>query len=51
MGNMGLEKNFFAIILHTYIDTLYNAHSLSALQGFQIPHKPTLILHRTYTKT
>ena len=47
---MGLEKNFFALILHTYIDTLYNAHSLSALQGFQIPHKPTLILHRTYTK-
>ena len=29
-----VQKNFFALILHTYIDTLYNTHSLSALHGF-----------------
>ena len=29
-----VQKNFFALILHTYIDTLYNTHSLSVLHGF-----------------
>ena len=39
------EKNFFALILHTYIDTLYNLLMYKNLQRFQILPKPTLILH------
>ena len=44
-GKSKFRKNFFVLILHTYIGTSYNTHSLSALHGFQIPHTPTLILH------
>ncbi len=43
------RKNFFAIILHTYIDTPCIALYINTLQRFQISFKPTLNLHSTYT--
>ena len=39
------EKNIFTIILHTYIDAPCKSLVYKNLQRFQIPHKPTLILH------
>ena len=43
------RKNFFAIILHTYIDTPCITLYINTLQRFQISFKPTLNLHSTYT--
>ena len=40
-----LEKNIFAINLHTYIGICFKLLMHKNLQRFQIPHKPTLILH------